>query len=134
MAEPEGCSDPKGRNAADWAPPAGAGPAGAETGAESGPDAEGAAGVGGGPAGSEKGGNALKERFLASEAFQPLYDDAYTDFYQQLYGSGTAADLLSQIAAVVPSSDGLTQAQMAEQTDTLRTFIQQRTEALKDQV
>lgn len=86
------------------------------------------------PGGQRKGRNALKERFLASEAFQPLYDDAYTDFYQQLYGSGTAADLLSQIAAVVPSSDGLTQAQMAEQTDTLRTFIQQRTEALKDQV
>ena len=34
----------------------------------------------------------------------------------------------------MPPSDDLTQEELAEQTDTLRTFIQERTEALKDQV
>jgi hypothetical protein len=129
-----GMQRPQRQNGGDWAPPAGAGPAGAEPNAVSGLPAEGAAGVGGGRAGGGKGGNALKARFLASEAFQPLYDDAYADLYQQLYDSGTAADLLSQIAAVVPSTDGLTQVQLVEQTDALRTFIQDRTEAPKDQV
>ena len=81
-----------------------------------------------------RGGNELKERFLASEAFQSLYDNAYADLYEQLFASGTAAGLLDKIAAVVPPSDDLTQEELAEQTDTLRTFIQERTEALKDQV
>ena len=81
-----------------------------------------------------RGGNELKERFLASEAFASLYDDAYAELYGQLYGSGTAAGLLDRIAAVVPTSDGLTPEELALQAETLRTFIQERTAALKDQV
>ena len=34
----------------------------------------------------------------------------------------------------MPSSDNLTKEQLAEQTETLRTFIEERTAALKDQV
>ncbi|WP_104174421.1 CotH kinase family protein [Arthrobacter sp. Y81] len=101
---------PPGGNDDAGAPPAGAAPGGA------------------------RGGNELKERFLASEAFQSLYDNAYADLYEQLLASGTAAGLLDRIAAVVPPSDDLTQEELAEQTDTLRTFIQERTKALKDQV
>ena len=88
----------------------------------------------GAPPGGARGGNELKERFLASGAFQSLYDNAYADLYEQLFASGTAAGLLDRIAAVVPPSDDLTQEELAEQTDMLRTFIQERTEALKDQV
>ncbi|MBT2534881.1 CotH kinase family protein [Arthrobacter sp. ISL-69] len=113
-----GMQRPPGGNDDGGSPPAGA-PADAGAGAR----------TGGG-----KGGNELKERFLASEAFQSLYDNAYADLYEQLFASGTAAGLLDRIAAVVPPSDDLTQEELAEQTDTLRTFIQERTEALKDQV
>ena len=117
MQRPQGQKDDAG------APPAGDGPAGTAAGADAG------ARPGGG-----RGGNELKERFLASDAFASLYNDAYAELYEQLYASGTAAGLLDRIAAVVPSSDGLTQEELAEHTDTLRTFIQERTEALKDQV
>lgn len=120
MQRPQAGSDDAG------APPAGAHPA-AEAGVEAGTDT-GAGGAGG------RGGNELKERFLASEAFQPVYDAAYADLYEELYGSGTAAGLLDQIAAVVPSSDDLTEAELAQQTDTLHTFIRERTDALRDQV
>ncbi|MFE4196716.1 CotH kinase family protein [Paenarthrobacter sp. NPDC056912] len=89
---------------------------------------------GGGLAGGGKGGNALKERFLASAAFQPLYDKAYAALYEQLYASGAAMDLLEEIAATVPVSDGLSQEALSEQTDKLRTFVQERTEALQGQV
>ena len=117
-----GMQRPQGENDDAGAPPAGAGspPAGAP--------------AGGAAPGGARGGNELKERFLASGAFQSLYDNAYADLYEQLFASGTAAGLLDRIAAVVPPSDDLTQEELAEQTDTLRTFIQERTEALKDQV
>ncbi|QOD02947.1 CotH kinase family protein [Pseudarthrobacter sp. BIM B-2242] len=82
-------------------------------------------------AGSGRGGNELKERFLASAAFQTAYDDAYAELYQQLYASGTAAGLLDAIAAVVPSSDGLTADELAAETETLRTFLQERTDGLR---
>lgn len=81
-----------------------------------------------------KGGNALKERFLASATFKPLYDKAYAELYQQLYGSGTAEALLQDITATVPASDNLTASVLAGQAATLKTFIQERTAALKDQV
>jgi spore coat protein CotH len=118
-----GMQRPQGQNDDAGAPPAGDGPAGTQAGADAG------ARPGGG-----RGGNELKERFLASDAFASLYNDAYAELYEQLYASGTAAGLLDRIAAVVPSSDGLTQEELAEHTDTLRTFIQERTEALKDRV
>jgi spore coat protein CotH len=117
MQRPQGQKDDAG------APPAGDGPASTEAGADDGARPGGA-----------RGGNELKERFLASNAFASLYNDAYAELYEQLYASGTAAGLLDRIAAVVPSSDGLTQEELAEHTDTLRTFIQERTEALKGRV
>lgn len=81
-----------------------------------------------------KGGNALKERFLASAAFQSAYQSAYAGLYDQLYASGTATGLLAGITAVVPASDDLTAAELAEQAAALQTFIEERTAALKDQV
>ncbi|MFC9773639.1 MULTISPECIES: CotH kinase family protein [unclassified Pseudarthrobacter] len=129
-----GGMQPPGTDDGGWAPFAGAaadadGTAGAAGGTGAG--AGGAAGPGGG---GSRGGNELKEKFLASEAFQSVYDAAYTDLYAQLYASGTAASLLDSIAGVVPLSDGLTAEELAGETQTLRTFIQERTAALKDQV
>ena len=118
-----GMQRPPGVNDDGGTPPSGAAPPAAP--------AASAADAGGG---GGRGGNELKERFLASDAFQSAYDAAYADLYKQLYSSGTAATLLDQIAAVVPSSDNLTKEQLAEQTETLRTFIEERTAALKDQV
>ncbi len=118
-----GMQRPGNENDDAGAPPAGDGPGSTEAGADAG------ARPGGG-----RGGNELKERFLASDAFASLYNDAYAELYEQLYASGTAAGLLDRIAAVVPSSDGLTREELAEHTDTLRTFIQERTEALKGRV
>lgn len=133
-----GGMQPPGTDDGGWAPFAGAaadadGTAGTAggTGPGAGAAAGAAAGAGGG---GGRGGNELKERFLASEAFQSVYDAAYADLYAQLYASGTAASLLDSIAAVVPLSDGLTAEELAGETQTLRTFIQQRTDALKDQV
>ncbi len=125
---------PPRTNDGGWAPFGGVaadadGTAGAAGG--TGPGAGAAAGAGGG---GGRGGNELKEKFLASEAFQSVYDAAYADLYAQLYASGTAASLLDSIAAVVPLSDGLTAEELAGETQTLRTFIQERTDALKDQV
>lgn len=114
-----GMQRPQGEDDDAGAPPTGASAGGA---------------AGGGAGGGGRGGNELKERFLASDAFASLYDGAYAELYDQLYGSGTAAGLLDRIAAVVPTSDGLTADELAQQAETLRTFIQERTEALKDQV
>jgi spore coat protein CotH len=107
-------------------PPAGAMPA--DAGGNAGNAAEGKGGGGG------RGGNELKERFLASESFRKDYDAAYADLYQQLYASGTAATLLDSIAAVAPVSDGLSGEELSQQTETLRTFILERTEALEGEV
>ncbi|MCT9868269.1 CotH kinase family protein [Paenarthrobacter aurescens] len=110
------------------APPDMAGPRNADAGTDPAAGAD-TKGMGGG-----KGGNALKERFLASAAFQPIYHSAYAALYEQLYDSGTAAALLQEITTTVPTSDNLTAAQLADQAATLKTFIQERTAALKDQI
>lgn len=127
---------PPGSDDGGWAPFASAAADADSTAGAAGGTGAGGTGAGGagGPGGGGRGGNELKERFLASEAFQSVYDAAYADLYAQLYASGTAAGLLDSIAAVVPLSDGLTAEELAGETQTLRTFIQQRKDALKDQV
>lgn len=131
-----GGMQPPGSDDGGWAPFAGAAADADSTAGAAGGTGAGGTGAGGagGPGGGGRGGNELKERFLASEAFQSVYDAAYADLYAQLYASGTAAGLLDSIAAVLPLSDGLTAEELAGETQTLRTFIQQRTDALKDQV
>lgn len=82
--------------------------------------------------GGMRGGNALKERFLASDAFTDIYENAYRELYEQLFASGRAVELLDEIAESVPTSDGLTADALAEQVETLRTRLQARTDALAD--
>lgn len=122
-----GPMQPPGQDDGGWAPFAGEAAEQTGTGAAEGTGQ--AANRSGG-----RGGNELKERFLASDAFHSVYDAAYSNLYAELYASGTATSLLDSIAAVVPVSDGLTAEELAGETQTLRTFIQERTDALKGQV
>ena len=89
----------------------------------------GAAGPGGGMPGGG-GGNALKERFLASEAFTSVYEDAYRDLYRQLFGSGRAVEILDEIARAVPLSDGLGAEKLTSEVEILRARLQARADAL----
>lgn len=45
------------------------------------------------------GGNLLKERFLAADAFDDAYHAAYKKLYQEFYASGYALDALDSLAA-----------------------------------
>ena len=67
------------------------------------------------------GGNALKERFLASPAFQDLYVQEYAAVYQAIYGGGQADAELDRLAGVVSSSgligDGAVENELAALRD-----------------
>lgn len=82
--------------------------------------------------GGMRSGNAMKERFLASDAFTGIYENAYRELYEQLFASGRAIEILDEIADSVPTSDSLTADALAEQVETLRTRLQARTDALAD--
>ncbi|WP_336713301.1 CotH kinase family protein [Arthrobacter sp. USHLN218] len=120
---------PPGQDDAAGTPPGGFDP-GNDPGIAPGANESGGGMAGGGG----RGGNELKERFLASEAFRPAYEAAYADLYHRMYGDGTATELLDEIASAVPSSDGLTAEELADQSATLQTFIDERTAALADEV
>lgn len=94
---------------------------------------EAAAPAGRGPGGDFGAGNSLATRFLASDAFTDLYESTYWDLYEQIYGSGRALEVLDEVVASVPVSDGLTAGTLQENTDSLRTWIRQRTDALAAQ-
>lgn len=93
------------------------------------PQGPGTPGGGDGPQGMRSG-NSLKTRFLDSDAFTALYESAYWDLFEQMYGSGRAGTLLDEIAETVPVTDGLTRETLQENVDSMRTWIDQRTEAL----
>ena len=87
---------------------------------------------GGGEGGGPGGGNNLKTRFLASETFTSLYHAAYWDLYEQIYGNGRALEILDAVAASLPTSDGLTAESRQNSIDSMRSWIEQRTSALRD--
>jgi spore coat protein CotH len=90
----------------------------------------GGAAPGGGMPGGGGGGNALKERFLASKALANVYEDAYRELYQHLFGSGRAIEIPDEIAQTVPASDGLGAEKLTSEVETLRARLQARTDAL----
>ena len=99
-------------------------------GAQAGGAQAGGALPGGAQGGGRFGGNTLKERFLASEAFKPVYEQAYRDVYKKIFGAGqalTAIDDLTKVIATVDGADAQTVASDAEQ---LRTLVRQRIESL----
>lgn len=84
---------------------------------------------GGFPGGMQIGNN-LKTRFLESDAFTAVYEDAYWDLFEQMYGSGRALELLDNLASTVPVTDGLTAESLQTSIDTTRSWIDERTTTL----
>lgn len=76
------------------------------------------------------GGNQLKERFLASNAFTEIYEQVYWELYEEMYGSGTAIELLDEIAASIPETDAVTADEIATEVASMREWITARTEVL----
>ncbi|WP_112141367.1 CotH kinase family protein [Glycomyces dulcitolivorans] len=87
-------------------------------------------GDGGGGMGGGMGGNELKERFLASEAFQDEYMAAYQDLYGTLLASGAALEAVdtAQAAAELSGAD------VASSAESLKAIIQQRTDFLAEEL
>lgn len=85
----------------------------------------------GGPGGLEpRFGNQLKTRFLESDAMAQTYRDVYWELYDQMYGDGTAKDVLDGIAAAVPLTDGLSEQQLSTAVDSMQAWITKRTNTL----
>ncbi|EME16578.1 hypothetical protein G419_19845 [Rhodococcus triatomae BKS 15-14] len=119
---PEGMTLPEGMT-----PPGGAG-AGEAEGTRDGPT-RGPGMASGGPQMS----NELKTRFLESDAFTAVYDEAYWHLFERIYAGGLASEILDRLAETVPVSDGLTAEDLQSSIDDMRTWIDRRTSALADQ-
>ncbi|MDO3702455.1 CotH kinase family protein [Micromonospora sp. C28SCA-DRY-2] len=85
----------------------------------------------GGRRGGAMGGHRLKERFLASAAFTRVYEDAYRELFQEIYGSGRAGGALDAITTALKTVDGVDAAAVDRDAGQLRTLIQQRTASLR---
>lgn len=94
------------------------------------PDMENMPDMGDREGGGSMGGNQLKERFLASDAFTEIYEQVYWELYEEMYGSGTAIELLDEIAASIPETDAVTADEIATEVASMREWITARTEAL----
>ncbi|MET7402543.1 CotH kinase family protein [Dactylosporangium sp. NPDC005572] len=73
--------------------------------------------------GGPRGGNALKERALASAVFRPVYERAYRDLYRTLFASGLALSTVDKVASAAGGAAGAEAAR-------LRDLIARRTELL----
>ncbi|BBC31100.1 Spore coat protein CotH [Streptomyces graminofaciens] len=74
-------------------------------------------------------GHPLKERFLDSDTFDPVYKKAYRELYEKFYGSGTALKALNDIAeqAGKAGADGK---ELDSAVEKLRKTVTERTDAL----
>lgn len=70
---------------------------------------------------------------LASEKFKAVYDQAYWDLYEQIYGSGFAEKTLENLRSQVPATDGTPQSDIDSAADKLQEFITQRKDYLATQ-
>jgi hypothetical protein len=66
-----------------------------------------------------------------TEAGSTLFADGTAHTVSMSWDEG---DYAAMVAAVVPVSDGLSGEELSQQTETLRTFILERTEALEGEV
>lgn len=81
-------------------------------------------GFGGGT--GARGGNLLKERFLASDAFRELYLAEYRKVYEELFVSGRARRELERLQKVLSSSEAIDPARLEAEGSELVTTIQSR--------
>ncbi|GIM90936.1 CotH kinase family protein [Paractinoplanes toevensis] len=75
-------------------------------------------------------GNKLKERFLASAAYRPTYDEAYRELYRKIFAGAAALNAVDTITKVVTTVNGADPAAVSTEADTLRTFLRERTQFL----
>ncbi|MDT0321580.1 CotH kinase family protein [Streptomyces millisiae] len=73
------------------------------------------------------GGNALKERFLESDAFAEVYAEARQDLHDAFYGSGAALDLLDGLVARAEAA-GADGGELTTAADTLRESVTRQAE------
>lgn len=84
--------------------------------------------------GGGMGGNALKEKFLAADAFDAVYHAAYKKLYEQYYGSGYGTSTLDTLVTAAKKS-GADASGVEATAKSLRTTLASRTESLaKDEV
>lgn len=76
------------------------------------------------------GGHKLKERFLASAAYKPVYQKAYRELFNKIYGNAAALNTLDAITKVVGTVDGADRESVAAEAEQLRTLIRERTQYL----
>ena len=75
-------------------------------------------------------GNPLKTRFLESEAFTGTYLTAYWDLYDQMYGNRRAHELVDDISAAIPVTDGLSREELDAATESMYQWLDERMAAL----
>ncbi|MER5490622.1 CotH kinase family protein [Streptomyces sp. NPDC002490] len=79
--------------------------------------------------GGSMGGNALKDRFLESDAFDALYKAAYKEVYAKTFASDTAVEALNTIAEQAREAAGSSK-ELDTAVEKLRTTVTERTAAL----
>ncbi|MFF4586028.1 CotH kinase family protein [Streptomyces sp. NPDC001388] len=98
-------------------------------GGQNGQGGQGGQGEGGGFGGLM--GHPLKERFLDSDTFDPVYKKAYRELYEKFYGSGTALQALNDIAGQAGKA-GAEGKELDTAVEKLRKTVTERTEALAE--
>ncbi|MGP2439879.1 CotH kinase family protein [Streptomyces sp. JW3] len=79
--------------------------------------------------GGGMGGNVLKERFLATDAFDSVYHSAYKKLYRSFFASGHALDALASLTAQAKRS-GADGESVATAAESLRGTVEERTGSL----
>ena len=74
-------------------------------------------------------GHPLKERFLDSDTFDPVYKKAYQELYEKFYGSGKVLKALNSIAEQAGKA-GAEGKELDSAVEKLRTTVTERTAAL----
>jgi spore coat protein CotH len=85
---------------------------------------------GGGRRGGFMSGHKLKERFLASAAWQDTYRQAYRELFNKIYGNAAALNKIKDITAVIGTVDGANAEAVATEAGNLTTLIRERTQYL----
>ena len=84
----------------------------------------------GGMGGGMTTGNTLKDRFLATEAFNTVYENAYRELYQEIFADGTATNTVNALAAVLNGMSGADTTTIQSEASSLLTTIETRTTSL----
>ncbi|MEV1176637.1 CotH kinase family protein [Nonomuraea sp. NPDC049784] len=89
------------------------------------------AGQGGPEGGMMRMGHPLKEKFLKNATFKKVYEEQHRALYAKLLEGGTASGLLDDLVTSYELNEGADTAKIDAEAQTLRTFLQTRTETLR---